>query len=341
MRTVRTVIVGLLVVSCPGVGGVALAQPLDAAEQAQRFDEHVFGQRAGAPIIEFAHDPSQYPLIVKRGHVLQYDAARRIPLWVAYRVEPEWRDTPPRSGRFKTFRTEDDPAVTDPVSTTEYNGLFGDINIARGHMAPYAVMGGDRDGDSVSAELDSGQSDPFDETTVFHANTMTNIAPQYHDSFNGSPGIWYCLERWVQDCVVLESQFSVWVIAGPVVGPGQTWLVGSGDDIAIPHMFYKIVVLDDGATNPPLVFAFLLPHHRTAHGQIEDYLVSIDVIEGVSGLDFFSQLDDGVEDFFEDQDTYESWIELWDRINVFGACDPDDSAARWRPEREDVFNDSP
>ena len=62
----------------------------------------------------------------------------------------------------------------------------------------------------------------------------------------------------------------------------------------------------------PRVLAFLLPHHRARHGDIEDYLVSIDVIEQLTGLDFFQDLDPVEERALEDTDTWTYWDRYYD-----------------------------
>lgn len=298
-------------------------------------DINVYGGRDALPTSD--HDDLQiYPIVGKRGHILQYDSALRIPLWSAYKVEPSFRQTPQRTRRFAGFRGDDDPRITDPVVDADYVGLFNEWDLARGHLAPYAVMGGDRNDNGVRAHLIESQSDAFDEQTIFQANMMSNIAPQYHSTFNGRPGIWWCIERWVQDCLVRESERTVWVIAGAIVGPGPTWLVGRDDDIAIPHAFYKIVFIEEPGRDTPIVLAFLTPHHRTAHAQIEDFLVSVDVIEGLSGFDFFTHEDEEIADLVEDTDSYEMWVQLWSLLEQTGECDPD--GAEWRPERASVFD---
>ena len=43
----------------------------------------------------FAGQPACDDLHARIGYTLCYDAARRVPDWVAYKVEPEFRDTPP------------------------------------------------------------------------------------------------------------------------------------------------------------------------------------------------------------------------------------------------------
>ena len=177
---------------------------------------------------------------------------------------------------------------------------------ARGHLAPFAVMGGDRDTDSLRANLDEEISDEDDELTVFQANYMSNMAPQHQTAFNGAGGVWFKLERWIQDTLVRDDSMNVWVFAGSIFGPGETERIGPDNDIAVPPVFYKMVITqeDEGDRR---VLAFLLPHHRVRHGEIEDYLVSVDIIEALTGLDFFSELDDDQESELEKKDSFETW----------------------------------
>ena len=268
------------------------------ADEAALLAEHVFG---GLPVGGEEGDP----VLVRQGYVLKYDVDGRVPVWVAYHVKPDYRKTPKREGKFKAFRT--DPDAPHAVKDDEYTGLFKARGFARGHLAPYAVMGGDRDGDGLYAKYNE-PSDPDDELTVFQANYLSNIAPQHHAGFNGDPGLWYKLERWIQDDVVRAGGHEVWVFGGCIFGPGEQEVVGPDKDIWVPAMFYKIVVRRDPA-NPelPKVLAFLFPHQRVAHGDIEDFLVTVDVVEAMSGLDFFSALDDDREEWLEDQDTWQFW----------------------------------
>jgi DNA/RNA endonuclease G (NUC1) len=191
---------------------------------------------------------------------------------------------------------------TEP-SDDDYNGLFASSSYARGHLAPYAVMGGDRNHNSATAETDD-----FDAVTIFQSNYMSNISPRHHVAFNGPGGVWFNLERWVQDEVVSERGQEVWKIAGCVFGQGTPEKVGPAADISVPPMFFKLVIRQEpDIPDAPRVLAFLMPHHRARHGEIEDFLVSVDVVEALAGLDFLNQLDDDLEAAIEDRDTFESW----------------------------------
>ncbi len=246
--------------------------------------DHLFN---GAPSMPF-HE--------RQGYVTAYDQANRIPSWVAYRVEPaSLEGKPARKGKYKRFRT--DTSLPNPVSTGEYTNS----GFARGHLAPWAVMGGDRDGDGKFAK----DNDPEDNQTIFEANFMSNITPQKQDNFNGAGGLWFKLETWVRKKAVEQAQLTVWVTAGVVLGPGELEKIGPQKNIAVPPMFFKIVVRE--VTGKPVALAFLFPHQRKRHGAIENFLVSVDVVEQLTGLDFFHELDDAVEAELEATDTFENW----------------------------------
>ncbi len=222
---------------------------------------------------------------IRQAYLLCFDKAHRIPKWTMYHITKDYRNTPPRKGRFKTFRT--DPDIKGEAKNSEYNGLFASHGYARGHFTPYGILGGDRDHDEAYASKDM-PSDADDETTVFEGNYMSNIAPQHHTGFNGSPGLWWHLERWIQDDMVLENNEEAFVISGAILGPGPTEVVGTHNDIFVPPMFYKIVTFKETARKPMRTLAFMFPHQKVRHGRIQDFLTSIDVIEAMTNIDFFN-----------------------------------------------------
>jgi endonuclease G len=197
---------------------------------------------------------------------------------------------------------------------------------ARGHLAPFAVMGGDRDDDDEYAEYDADNSshegDDYDANTIYQANYMSNIAPQHHKGFNGWDdtsqgrvfGLWFELERWIQDELVEEQLQEAWIFAGCIFGSGDHEQVGPDNNIWVPSLFYKIVIMEDPESDTPVVLAYLLPHQRKRHGDLDSFLVSIDVIEALAGVDFFSQLELSEDeiDLFESEDTWNTVSEHFD-----------------------------
>lgn len=281
----------------------------------QLVDEHIYQGMPGYDNILF-----------REAYILSYNHKHRIPNWVAYKVEPGYTNTVPRYGIFNSFRV--DQNIPNPVRDQEYVGLYnGGEGYARGHLAPFNISGGDRDGDGLYGVADTNGdgvvnaddmkdlelwefvSDANEISRVYEINHLSNVAPQDHDGFNGGGGIWRDLERYIQDTVVEEQEKEVWVYAGTVLGRGEMEKVGTNNDITVPPMFFKIVVRNDNH-GKPLVLAFLLPHHKEAHGEIQDFLVSVDIIEALTGLDFFSKMDEDMEGKLEAEDTWLNWGEF-------------------------------
>ena len=71
-------------------------------------------------------------------------------------------------------------------------------------------------------------------------------------------------------------------------------------------MFYKILVIEDENADVPVVLAYLFPHQRKRHGDLDSFLVSVDVVEALAGIDLFTELDLSEEEklLFESEDTW-------------------------------------
>ena len=250
------------------------------------YEEHVVG---GQP-------DGHTPVFVRHGYVVRYNSRYRIPDWSAYHVKPEYLKGPKREGRFKPFKT--DPDIENSVVTDDYTGS----GYARGHMAPYFVMGGDRDrnGKYSNALLDG--EDPYDDETVFQANYMSNIAPQSQDALNGPGGPWYALETAIRKELVGKNKMELNVFAGSIVLSSDEYYVmvnkHGETDIAVPDEFYQVLIYWDKSKKKYITAAFLFPHvddpEDLPFDDLLDYLVTVDRIEEITGLDFLNEL--GVEE---------------------------------------------
>ena len=134
MAVVRRLVLVLLALSLVS----AAPPPQFTPEQQALIATHVYGGL-----------PADDEIYVRHGYVMQYIPDYRVPAWSAYYVTLDYLKKPKREGQFSSFRT--DPDVTDGVADGEYVGFFKNRGFARGHLAPYAVMGGDRDGDGLYA----------------------------------------------------------------------------------------------------------------------------------------------------------------------------------------------
>lgn len=243
--------------------------------------------------------PSSGAYIERQGYFMQYDPVHKTPNWVAYHVKPSYTDTPPRNNNlWGKFR--DDPALQNEATEEDYKHQFNTWrNYAKGHLAPYYISGGDRDNDGLQAV----EGDIEDAQTVHEIMYMSNMAPQHHYNFNGSGGLWYKLETYVRETLLKQQQKEVWVFAGCIYGKGVYDTIGDG--VEVPPMFYKIIVTE--SNDEPNILAFLFPHQIEKHGDIQDYLVSVNLIEAMTGLDFFPELQRDDWEAAERVSTYKNW----------------------------------
>lgn len=269
--------------------------------------------------------PGYDNIYIRQAYILSYNHNHRIPNWVAYHVLPDYLETVPRYDIFNFFRV--DRNIPNPVAGHEYSRQKEKEN-GNGYgpslLAPFEISGGDRDGDllygvadanrdgQVTAEDMKGRNmsdylDDADEISrVYEINYLSNVVPMHREGFNTPQGIWGKIERHIQETIVRRRKNEIWVVAGTVLGKGEMEKAGRYNNITVPPMFFKIVVRED-EEGDPLALAFLVPHHREPHGEIESYLVSVDIIEAITGLDFFRELDDRVEEELEKTDTSANW----------------------------------
>ena len=134
----------------------------------------------------------------------------------------------------------------------------------------------------------------------WNTHTTMNAVPQRGD-FN--QGIWLDLER--RTAAWADAFDAVWIVAGPVVfnQTPSAWLGQPGEvPVAIPDALFKIVARDT-STGGVEALAFLYPQHgidyRVSGGRTYNHvphLTSVDVIEVLTGLNFFTSLPSGVDE---------------------------------------------
>ena len=129
----------------------------------------------------------------------------------------------------------------------------------------------------------------FDYEAYRETFLTSNISPQ-DPAFN--TGIWNRLEQkiryWVSD------REGLFVITGGVLEPGLNTI--GREEVSVPNYFYKILLDDTGDGYKML--AFLIPH-QPSDNPLFDYTVSVDEIERLTGIDFFNNLPDELEDRLE------------------------------------------
>lgn len=228
--------------------------------------------------------PWYRPLRIFRnaGYMVGYSEWHAAPLWVSYRLFP--KEEQPTGRRPSHFET--DSRSLARIDHEDYTRSGYD----RGHMAPnhaIALLYG------REAQLDTF--------------LMTNIVPQKP---NLNQKLWQRLEA-VEISHFAQQFGTVWVITGPLFSPepqqmNHRWL---SIDVDIPTSFYKIYL--KGRLDQPeslSLLAFEMPQEVGGKEPLDQFITSVDLIEQKSGLNFFWQINDEVENRLEARtDTAAEW----------------------------------
>ena len=120
---------------------------------------------------------------------------------------------------------------------------------------------------------------------------MSNMSPQAPD-FNR--GIWKELEELVRRWAVRDN--GLYIVTGPVLKPGLP-TIGKQNEVSVPEQYYKVILYcNNSATARPDIrmIGFLL-RNEGSDQSLRQFVVPVDQIEQLTGIDFFPKLPDDLE----------------------------------------------
>jgi endonuclease G len=188
----------------------------------------------------------------------------KVPFWVAHILTPEQIEggAAPRPSRFRP----DHGLASRSAADRDYHSS----GFHRGHLAPAA---------------DFSSSDAVRATFL-----LSNAVPQ-QPSVN--TGAWRRLENAIRRAA--RSSDRVHVFTGTLF-EGEPKTIGPGQ-VAVPSHTYKVILLIQGDSTK--MFAAIVPNQENVSGSLEQFSVTVDEVERRSGLDFFSELEDALENELE------------------------------------------
>jgi endonuclease G len=210
-------------------------------------------------------------IVYHTNYVLSYNEKYEQAEWVFY----ELQNRNEANGSFKRPYFIFDPKVK--TRSADYKN-YKNSGYDRGHLCPAGDM-------KFSKEA-------FDETFY-----TSNISPQKND-FNG--GVWNRLEQktryWSQ------KYNDIYVVTGGVLNEGLETI--GNEEVAVPRYFYKILM--DETNGEYKMIAFLVPH-ESSKKPLYEFVVSVDEVEKLTGIDFFPKLSNNIENELERKSDYKSW----------------------------------
>ena len=202
---------------------------------------------------------------------LSYNEEHEQADWVAYELTAE--EVAAKMDRCDCFATDKDVATGSAIEKD-----YSSTGFDKGHLCPAA---------------DNNMSEQANKESFL----MSNMSPQL-PQFNR--GIWADLESWVREQATEHKK--IYVVTGPVFVNNLGTI--SSKKVTIPGYYYKTILRFDGTTAKTI--AFLLPHVG-AVGELKDYVVAVNSIETLTGLDFYPALNSFVENKAESQIELKTW----------------------------------
>lgn len=235
------------------------------------FEIRVSNKTAKVSDFDFLPTSTTGQVVHHQFYSLSYNEKYEQAEWVAYELTQNQLSSIP----IKRPYFENDPKVK--TQSAHYKN-FKNSGYNKGHLCP----AGDR---KFSVEA-------FNETFF-----TSNISPQTFE-FNG--GVWNRLEEKVRYWA--QKYQKLYIVTGGVLTP-HLKTIGS-EKVAVPRYFYKIILY----YNDPDIkaIAFLMPHEKSDKA-LYQFATSIDEIEILTGIDFFPELPDEIENEIEKSSSYKNW----------------------------------
>jgi endonuclease G len=225
-------------------------------------------------------------VVIHSAFSLLYNEQHEQAKWVAHIIIPDVASG--LIGRSNDFRvdtliptgsaTEADYFIKTPKpdGTPGYDGFGFD----RGHLAPSADF-------------------RWSAKALSESFLYSNMSPQ-RPEFNRVS--WARLED-LSRSYVERSKTQLFVVTGPVLRDNLPKVERGINKVSIPVYYYK-VLLD---LENERAIAFVMPN-KACDYPTENYAVSIDSVESLTGIDFFPALPDDAESKFEQMTDYKPWL---------------------------------
>jgi endonuclease G len=188
--------------------------------------------------------------------------------WVYYKLNPNLlRGNTERSNNFRV----DFSISTGSASLNDYKGTGYD----RGHLAPAGDM-----------------KDSY--ISMSNSFFMSNMSPQV-PSFNR--GGWKRLESLVRSWAEKDE---LYIITAGILKESLSKIGANG--VSVPEYFYKVIYVPSSSK----MIGFLMPNTKI-NLDLSYYAKTVDEIENLTGIDFFYNIDDNLEDRLESELRIDNW----------------------------------
>lgn len=228
-------------------------------------------------------------IITHSAYSLVYSEQHEQAKWVAHIIIPDIiNGKESRSNNFKEdtliktgSATEKDYFLKTLKAGTKDDYEYDGFGYDRGHLAPSADF-------------------RWSKKAVSESFYYSNMSPQLAE-FNQEK--WADLEGLLRGYVYDHPETQLYVVTGPLLNDSLAKIDRGINKVSIPKYFYK-VALD---LKNKKAIAFIMPNKDIAY-PVSSFAVPINEVEEVTGINFFYQLADSLEEALESQKNVADWV---------------------------------
>ncbi len=228
-------------------------------------------------------------IIVHAAMCLVYSEQHEQAKWVAHIITPDIITG--KVSRSNNFRI--DPLVTTG-SASEKDYFLKTKKPGTKNKYDYDGFGYDRGHLAPSADF------KWSKKALSESYFYSNMSPQLAD-FNRKK--WAKLEGLLRGYINDHPKTQLYVVTGPLLNDSLPVIERGINKVSIPKYYYKIAL---DLTNKQAI-AFVMPNKDIKY-PITSYAVSINEVEEATGINFFHQLDDALEEELEAQKEINAWV---------------------------------
>ena len=246
--------------------GRALVDEIENSQRSGGVADAASAPVAGGDELLSQDTPDGVPeqMLRRTGYTASYNKATKLPNWVAWHLTAD-RTTGPAKRSGVDFQAD----MNVPAPRAEDSDYYGS-GYDRGHMCPAA-------------------DNKYSEKAMEESFLFTNMCPQ---NGNLNRGDWNEME---QTCRRWAKEYGgVYVVCGPILYKGKHKTIGK-NKVVVPEAFFK-VVLRTGENPKAIGFIYKNAEGNRPKG---DYVNTVDEVERITGIDFFPELPDDVENKVE------------------------------------------
>ena len=246
--------------------GRALVDEIENSQRSGGVADAASAPVAGGDELLSQDTPDGVPeqMLRRAGYTASYNKTTKLPNWVAWHLTADRTTGPAKRSGVDFLADMDVPAPR--AEDSDYYGSGYD----RGHMCPAA-------------------DNKYSEKAMEESFLFTNMCPQ---NGNLNRGDWNEME---QACRRWAKEYGgVYVVCGPILYKGKHKTIGK-NKVVVPEAFFK-VVLRTGETPKAIGFIYKNAEGNRPKG---DYVNTVDEVERITGIDFFTSLPDDVENKVE------------------------------------------